>query len=68
MRQTLIALIWLYRFTLSPLIGNSCRHQPTCSENAIRKLHERGPLVGTWLSLKQILTCHPFHKPKKPNE
>src|SRR5438034_772184 len=25
------ALIWIYRHTLSPLVGYNCRHLPTCS-------------------------------------
>jgi putative component of membrane protein insertase Oxa1/YidC/SpoIIIJ protein YidD len=24
-------LIWIYRHTLSPLVGYNCRHLPTCS-------------------------------------
>ena len=25
------AMIWVYRHTLSPLVGYNCRHLPTCS-------------------------------------
>jgi putative component of membrane protein insertase Oxa1/YidC/SpoIIIJ protein YidD len=32
------ALIWLYRHTLSPLVGYNCRHLPTCSMTLARLL------------------------------
>ena len=30
----LLALIWVYRLFISPLLGSNCRHLPTCSEYA----------------------------------
>jgi len=55
-----IACIRLYRLTLSPLLGPSCRYVPTCSvytEEAIRRF---GPFRGSWLGLRRILRCHPW--------
>ncbi|MEM1166983.1 MAG: membrane protein insertion efficiency factor YidD [Planctomycetota bacterium] len=63
-RSALVGLIWLYRLTLSPLIGGQCRHIPTCSEHAIRVVHERGPWVGSMLAARRVLSCHPFSTPK----
>ena len=62
-KRVLIGVIWLYRWTLSPWLGNQCRHVPTCSEYAIRVLHERGPWVGTVKAVGRLMTCHPFCKP-----
>ena len=57
---TLIKLIKIYRFLISPLFGNSCRYLPTCSEYSIEALKTFGFLKGTLLSLKRILSCHPW--------
>ncbi len=57
----LIALIYLYRFTLSPIIGNQCRYEPTCSHYAEDALRKHGAIRGSWLALKRIVRCHPWH-------
>ena len=56
----LLALVWLYRYTISPFLGNNCRYQPTCSEYAIEALREHGAFRGTWLAAKRISKCHPW--------
>jgi len=59
----LIAIIWLYRMLISPLLGANCRHLPTCSEYAHDALHRHGPLRGGWFALKRISRCHPWATP-----
>ena len=59
-RDTLIKLIKGYRFLISPLIGQSCRYLPTCSEYSIEALKEFGLAKGIFLSFKRILSCHPI--------
>tara|TARA_B100000579_G_C22741696_1_gene809437 strand:+ start:46 stop:297 length:252 start_codon:yes stop_codon:yes gene_type:complete len=56
----LIKLIKGYKFIISPLLGNSCRYLPTCSEYSIEALKEFGLIKGIFLSLKRILSCHPI--------
>ena len=56
----LIKLIKGYKFFISPLLGNSCRYLPTCSEYSIDALKEFGLLKGIYISFKRILTCHPI--------
>ena len=56
----LIKLIKVYKFLISPLLGNSCRYLPTCSEYSIDALKEFGLLKGIFISLKRILSCHPI--------
>ncbi|HSG59701.1 MAG TPA: membrane protein insertion efficiency factor YidD [Woeseiaceae bacterium] len=56
----LLALVWLYRHTISPFLGNNCRFQPTCSEYAMQALREHGAFRGTWLTVKRIARCHPW--------
>lgn len=57
----LIWLIYLYRITLSPFIGQSCRFYPTCSHYAEDALRKYGALKGSWLAVKRIGRCHPWH-------
>ena len=56
----LIKLIKGYKFLISPFLGNSCRYLPTCSEYSIEALKEFGLIKGIYLSIKRILSCHPF--------
>ena len=41
----LIKLIQCYKFLISPLLGNSCKYFPTCSEYSIEALKTFGFLV-----------------------
>ncbi|MBS1742616.1 MAG: membrane protein insertion efficiency factor YidD [Bacteroidetes bacterium] len=55
-----IALIKLYQWILSPLLGPKCRFTPTCSQYALEAFKKYGPIKGFWLSLKRISKCHPW--------
>ena len=57
-----IGLIWVYRATLSPIIGNQCRFEPTCSRYALDAYRRYGACRGTALTTRRILRCHPFSK------
>jgi putative membrane protein insertion efficiency factor len=54
------ALVRIYRYTLSPLIGFHCRHLPTCSDYADQALGRYGLWAGGWMTLARLLRCHPF--------
>ena len=56
----LINLIKCYKFLISPLLGQSCRYLPTCSEYSIEALRTYGFFKGIFLSIKRILSCHPW--------
>jgi putative membrane protein insertion efficiency factor len=56
-----LCLIKVYQFTLSPLLGPSCRFYPSCSEYAYQAIQRHGPINGLLLAVKRILRCHPFH-------
>ena len=60
LRDILIKLINGYKFLISPLIGQSCRYLPTCSEYSIEALKEFGLAKGIFMSFKRILSCHPI--------
>lgn len=55
------APIRFYRRWISPLKPPTCRFHPTCSAYALEALGVHGPFKGSWLAIKRILSCHPFH-------
>jgi putative membrane protein insertion efficiency factor len=61
MARVLLFLVTGYRRFLSPLIGPTCRFTPTCSTYAMKALRTHGALRGSWLTLRRLARCHPFH-------
>jgi putative membrane protein insertion efficiency factor len=59
-RAVLIALVKLYRLTLSPWIGSACRFTPTCSAYSLQALEQHGAAAGTYLTLARLARCHPW--------
>lgn len=57
----LTALIQVYRYAISPLLGPRCRFWPTCSSYGLEAIRLHGPWRGGWLTLRRVLKCHPFH-------
>lgn len=53
-------LLRAYKWTLSPLIGRSCRFAPTCSEYAAEALIGHGPWRGSVLTVRRLCRCHPW--------
>lgn len=58
--RPLLGFLWLYSRVVSPMLGQSCRYRPTCSEYAAEALREYGGIKGGWLALKRIGRCHPW--------
>ncbi|MBI5501844.1 MAG: membrane protein insertion efficiency factor YidD [Deltaproteobacteria bacterium] len=56
-----LLLIRLYQLLLSPLLGPTCRFEPSCSRYAYACLRRLGFVRGTYLAVRRILRCHPFH-------
>ena len=54
------ALIWIYRHTLSPLVGYNCRHLPTCSVYGDEAIERFGLWAGGWMTLARLLRCQPW--------
>jgi putative membrane protein insertion efficiency factor len=62
MKRLLLLAIRGYRYALSPWWGNQCRFDPSCSEYAMRAIEERGAFRGTWLAMRRVSKCHPWHR------
>ncbi len=61
MRRLLMALVRGYQLVISPLLGQHCRYHPTCSAYTLEAIDRHGALRGSWLGLRRLLRCHPFH-------
>ena len=74
MKKILILLIRFYQKFISPMFPAKCRFYPTCSQYTLEAVKEHGAIKGTYLGIKRILKCHPFHEwgydpvPKKENK
>lgn len=61
MKQLLLVLINLYRWCLSPFFGGQCRFYPSCSVYATEAIETHGAVRGSWLAVRRLLRCHPWH-------
>lgn len=62
LQRFLIGGIRFYQRALSPLKPPTCRFSPTCSAYAVEAIQRHGAARGSWLALRRILRCHPFHE------
>ncbi|KAF3981191.1 MAG: membrane protein insertion efficiency factor YidD [Methylococcales symbiont of Hymedesmia sp. n. MRB-2018] len=62
MQHLLINLIKFYKYFISPLLGNRCRFYPGCSSYGLEAIQLHGALKGSYLTLRRLLKCHPFHE------
>ena len=60
LRPLAVLLIRVYKYGVSPLIGPSCRHLPTCSDYAEEAVGRHGLIKGGWLALVRLARCHPW--------
>ena len=52
--------IKLYQLFISPMLPNTCRHLPTCSDYTIEAIEEFGVLRGIFKGTVRILRCNPL--------
>lgn len=62
LQRFLIGGIRFYQRALSPLKPPTCRFAPTCSAYAVEAIQRHGAGRGSWLAVRRILRCHPFHE------
>ncbi|GGE06117.1 putative membrane protein insertion efficiency factor [Marinithermofilum abyssi] len=61
MKTAALSLIRFYRRFISPMKPPTCRFYPTCSQYGLTAISRYGVLKGSWMTLKRIFKCHPFH-------
>jgi uncharacterized protein len=60
-RHLAVFLIRLYQWTVSPLLGPTCRFYPSCSQYALEAIVRFGVLRGSAFSVARLVRCHPWH-------
>jgi len=60
--RLLMTPIAAYQRLISPLFGPRCRFEPSCSAYAVEALRRHGAARGSWLAVRRIGRCHPFHR------
>lgn len=61
MLNPLVAALRGYQYAIRPMLGRSCRFYPSCSEYACEAIEQHGTLAGSWLAVKRVCKCHPYH-------
>jgi uncharacterized protein len=59
--RVLLAVIGFYRAAIGPAFPPACRFTPSCSAYAVEAIEVHGAGRGSWLALRRLLRCHPFH-------
>jgi putative membrane protein insertion efficiency factor len=60
-KSLVLILIRFYQLAISPHFPPSCRYAPTCSVYAYEAVLKYGAIRGSFMALRRILRCHPFH-------
>ena len=61
MTGVILAVLRAYRRLVSPLFAPRCRFAPSCSAYAVEAVERHGGRRGSWLAVRRIARCHPFH-------
>lgn len=61
MKAVLLLVLRAYRLLVSPLLGANCRFYPSCSQYASEAIERHGALHGSWLAVRRVGRCHPWH-------
>jgi putative membrane protein insertion efficiency factor len=56
-----VAVLAGYKRWISPLLPAACRFTPTCSEYALLAYERYGFWHASWLTVRRLARCHPFH-------
>jgi len=60
-KKVFIVFIKGYQLFISPWLPPSCRYYPTCSSYCLEAIEKYGAAKGTFMGMKRLLRCHPFH-------
>ena len=59
--RALLAVVGFYQRAVSPVLPPRCRFVPTCSAYAVEAVELHGAGRGSWLALRRLAKCAPWH-------
>ena len=59
--RALLTAVRFYQRAISPALPPRCRFQPTCSAYAAEAIEVHGVGRGTWLAVRRLAKCAPWH-------
>ena len=59
-RWILVAVIKVYQWTISPLLGPRCKYYPSCSNYGLEAVRRHGAVRGFALGVWRVLRCNPW--------
>jgi hypothetical protein len=59
--RLLLRVIGFYSRAVSPALPPRCRFYPTCSAYAAEAIARHGAARGSWLALRRLVKCAPWH-------
>lgn len=62
MKRLALGMIRFYKRFISPALPSACIYTPTCSQYTYEAIERYGVIRGSWLGIKRIARCHPFHQ------
>jgi len=60
--RCVLGVLRFYRMAISPIRPACCRFTPTCSAYAVEAIEIHGVVRGSWLAVRRLSRCHPFHR------
>jgi putative membrane protein insertion efficiency factor len=61
MKRIVLGFIRMYQLAISSVTVAHCRFYPSCSQYAVDAIQSHGLIRGTYLALKRLSHCHPWH-------
>lgn len=62
MKRVIIFFLEIYQKISRRYLPKMCIYNPTCSEYTKQAIQKYGIIKGTFIGIKRIFRCHPFHK------
>lgn len=59
-RWIMVAVIKVYQWTISPLLGPRCKYYPSCSNYGLEAVRRHGAVRGFALGVWRVLRCNPW--------
>jgi putative membrane protein insertion efficiency factor len=60
LKKGIISILRGYQLLLSPLLPDSCRYYPTCSDYSIQSIEKYGIIKGLFKTVVRLLKCNPL--------